>query len=181
MVLQRLKQKLLFIYFAEAARLQQQNFLFVITVIWFRENWSCQVGEMVVYQIIRAKLMFNFSTWISLSNRHKHVIKGLFIHTRVLLQLERVCLVAPKILAQLQGKRALQRMERCSMLCTTYPQTGEMHIYSISLNCFNQKFNPVYLDYLNFSSVFLFHAMNLFSCMVSFHIYKHTQIISEMH
>ncbi len=36
-----------------------------------------------MYQIIRAKLMFNFSTWISLSNRHKRVIKGLFIHTRV--------------------------------------------------------------------------------------------------
>lgn len=68
-------------YFAEAARLLLQNFLFVITVIWFSENWSCQVGEMVVYQIIQAKLMFNFLTWISLSNRHTRVIKGLFIHT----------------------------------------------------------------------------------------------------
>lgn len=118
--IQRLKQAILFIYFAEAARLELQNFLFVITVIWFRENWSCQVGELVVYQIIRAKLMFNFSTWIHLAT-NTSMWYGIFIHM-VLLQLECVCLVAPKILAQLWWKRALQKMERCSMLCTTYPQ-----------------------------------------------------------
>lgn len=64
-----------------------------------------------MYQIIQAKLMFNFSTWISLGNEHKHVIKGLFIHTGFCYSLSVFALLHGKYWHN-YGEKALQRMER---------------------------------------------------------------------
>lgn len=128
-------------YFAEAARLLLQNSLFVITVIWFSENWSCQVGEMVVYQIIRAKLMFNFLTWISLSNRHKHVIKGLFIHTQGSVTAWVCFLSCCTENTSTIGEKEHFRGWRDDRWCAPLTFWRDAQIFNISLNCFNQKLN----------------------------------------